>query len=327
MKFKKLSEKQIIISVDRLTRFKPTEEKYLRVFKDIVISNLIEPKLKRSELENMEYSVLRDIAVEIFNSSFDYNSGDLFINKILQGYENGIFQNNESTNILLENNLDYCSVLKLLNNQSALNLQWLKALTADDFAASIRKERGFLFPIEAVVLVEGITEEILLPQFSKILGFDLLKNGVKIIPAGGKNQVVKLYYSLSEEFKLPIFVLLDKDAVDNVNAINRRLRPSDRVYLLNSGEFEDLLPKPLILKTINTDLKNFASVSLDDIATDEPMVNILEEIFKERGLHEFKKAEFAHLVEGQISSELDVSDEIRQIVNEIMKLTQSKSLI
>ena len=32
-KIKKLSTNQIIISIDRLTRFKETEEKYLRVFK------------------------------------------------------------------------------------------------------------------------------------------------------------------------------------------------------------------------------------------------------------------------------------------------------
>ena len=55
MKFKKLSEKQIIISIDRLTRFKPTEEKYLRVFKDIIVSNLIEPKIKKAELDCMSY--------------------------------------------------------------------------------------------------------------------------------------------------------------------------------------------------------------------------------------------------------------------------------
>ena len=57
MKYKKLKKEQLLISIDRLTRFKPTEEKYLRVFKDIIISNLIEPKLKKSELENMDYSI------------------------------------------------------------------------------------------------------------------------------------------------------------------------------------------------------------------------------------------------------------------------------
>ena len=327
MKFKKLSEKQIIISIDRLTRFKPTEEKYLRVFKDIIVSNLIEPKIKKNELNNIDYTTLRDMAVEIFNSSFEKNSNDFSINKILQDYENEVFVNNKNVNILLDNKLDYKSAIKLLNNTEALNLKWLMSLNKNDTNKSERQKKGFLFPIESVVIVEGITEEILLPQFAKILGFDLLKNGIKIIPAGGKNQVVKLYYSLSEELKLPIFVLLDKDAIENVNTINKKLRKSDSVYLLNSGEFEDLLTKPLILKTINSDLKNFATVSIEDISKDEPMVKILEEIFKEKGLHEFKKAEFAQLVKQQISTENDISDEIKLIINDINQLSLSNSLV
>lgn len=327
MKFKKLSEKQIIISIDRLTRFKPTEEKYLRVFKDIIISNLIEPKLKKTELDCISYDSLKDFAVEIFNSSFENKSEDYSINQILKEYENMLFNNNEEVNILLDNKLDYKSAIKLITSPEALNLQWLMSLKKNDFSKEQRKEKGFLFPIEGVVIVEGITEEILLPKFAKILGFDLFKNGIKIIPAGGKNQVVKLYYSLSEELKLPIFVLLDKDAIDNVNAINKKLRKSDFVYLLNSGEFEDLLTKHLVLKTVNSDLKNFATVAADDINKDEPMVKILEELFKEKGLHEFKKAEFAHLVNQQISSENDISDEIKLIISDMKNLFLFKSIV
>lgn len=52
MKIKPLTEEQLIISIDRLTRFKDTETKYLRVFKDIITNNLIEPKYKKSELDD-----------------------------------------------------------------------------------------------------------------------------------------------------------------------------------------------------------------------------------------------------------------------------------
>ena len=55
LKIKTLTIEQLIISADRLTRFKDTETKYLRVFKDIIINNLIEPKLKKHELDNMDY--------------------------------------------------------------------------------------------------------------------------------------------------------------------------------------------------------------------------------------------------------------------------------
>lgn len=330
MKFKKLTDKQIIISLDRLTRFKPTEEKYLRVFKDIIVSNLIEPKYKKTELDNFDYSELRDIATEIFNNSLkENNTQDLSLNCLLKDYENSIFKNNTEVNKLLENRLDYKSALNLLGEDLPLNLKWFKQLEFTNNTIESRIKDGLLFPLSCVVIVEGITEEILLPEFSKILDFDFTKYGIKILPAGGKNQVVKLYYSLSEVLKLPIFVLLDKDAVENVQLINSKLRDMDKVYLLNSGEFEDLLPEKLIINTINSDLQNFASVNESDIEKPEPMVKILEEIFKDKGLHEFKKAEFAALVKNQIKTDQDVSDEIRLIVQEIKSLSEqmNKSLI
>ena len=318
MKFKPLTEQQIIISIDRLTRFKPTEEKYVRVFRDIIVTNLIEPKFKKAELEGLDYITLRNYATEIFNASItEKNHTDFSINEKLQEYENSIFNNNDEINILLNNKLNYKAAIKLLAN---------KSLAANQNILQLRKEKSLQYPISVVVIVEGITEEILLPEFATILGYDFLKYGIKVLPAGGKNQVVKLYYNLSQELKIPIFILLDKDAVDNVEAINKRLRTIDNVYLLNSGEFEDLLPKNFIVKTINSHLKNFASINLEDISKPEPMVKILEEIFKEKGLHEFKKAEFAHLVKSHILKN-DVSEEITCIINGIKSISKTKSLI
>lgn len=330
MKFKPLTKNQIIISIDRLTRFKPTEEKYLRVFKDIIISNLIEPKFKKQDLENLDYITLRNLAVEIFNGSLKENNTDnLILNQKLKKYENSVFINNEFVNVLLDNDLDYISALKLLEKPIPINLRWLKEMMSDVDMYRLREEKTLQYPVSLVVLVEGITEEILLPAFSKVLGFDFLKYGIKIIPAGGKNQVVKLYYSLSEELKLPIFVLLDKDAVENVNLINKKLRKDDKAYLLNSGEFEDLLPLNLILKTINSHLKNFATITLSDLESEGPMVKVLEDIFKRCGIHEFKKSEFAHLLQSQIKTEADISNEIRSIITSLKEMSEKhdKSLI
>ena len=63
IKYKKLTREQLLISLDRLTRFKSTKEKYLRVFFDIILSNLIEPKYKKTELEKLEIQIIRDYAV------------------------------------------------------------------------------------------------------------------------------------------------------------------------------------------------------------------------------------------------------------------------
>ena len=317
-KYKKLSREQIIISLDRLTRFKPTEEKYIRVFSDIILSNLIEPKLKRSDLYKTDYSTVRDYAAGIINNSLDEYSNDFSINKKLSDYENSLFKNNPEIQILLDNNIDYISALKLIdNNTDILNVRWLKALSQSCDIKKLREKEGFLFPIEKVVIAEGITEEILLPVFANICGYNFNSNGVKVIAAGGKNQVVKLYYKLCDELKLPIFVLLDRDAESNEELINTKLRVQDEVYLLESGEFEDLLPKKLIIKTVNSEFKNFVTIGLQDLDTGMSTVKTLEELFKEKCLHEFKKAEFAQRVKQQITSIEDVSDELKNIIKEI----------
>ena len=101
MKIKPLTKEQLTISVDRLTRFKDPEIKYLRVFKDIITTNLINPKLKKHELDTMDYEDLKNIAEMIFNSSFSETNEDLLINQKLYDYENSLFNLNENTKKLI----------------------------------------------------------------------------------------------------------------------------------------------------------------------------------------------------------------------------------
>lgn len=328
IKIKPLTKQQIIISLDRLTRFKPTEDKYLRVFKDILTSNLIEPKFKKSQLDSMDYDILRDFAQKIFNYSLEVlnsQSGitksehlnNLVINQKLMQYEESVFKLDENTKKLLENKIDYKSALILLNDVDLpLNLKWLKSLAKEVNQEQNRKKMGLKFPIKKVIIVEGITEEILLPKFAKICGCDFDKQGLYLISAGGKNQVVKLFYKFADSLKLPMFVLLDSDAKENFEEISAKLRPYDKVKVLASGEFEDILPLNLIKKTLNEHFRNYSSVILDDLRADKPMTQLLEDLFKTRGL-EFKKAEFASLVGEIIATKDDISPEIEAVILEI----------
>ena len=327
MKFKALTKEQVLISLDRLTRFKPTKEKYLRVFFDIILGNIVEPKYKKTELENLDMQEIANLAVEVLNNSLNelvpnMNVEAVFsINKKLIEYENSVFNNDEQTQILLNNEINYKLAINLIDETCVVNLRWLKSLAENADLKLMREEHYLKFPIEKVLLVEGLTEETLLPAFSKYLGHDFYQKGIQVIPAGGKSQVVKMYYKLSEELKLPIFLLLDKDAEENIAQIKPKLREIDKIHLVACGEFEDLLPKSLIIKTINKHLENFNSISEDDFEEGLPEAKNLENIFKTKGLHEFKKAEFAKMVRGNIANNSDVSDEIREIIKEISNKT------
>ncbi|MBQ6516724.1 hypothetical protein IJI31_06045 [bacterium] len=320
MKYKKLTREQLIISADRLTRFKPTYQKYYRVFADIILSNLIEPKIKKSELEKADLKDICEYAQTIINSSFEFQkNSDNSINKILEKHENDLFENDKDTQKLLKNEINYDGIIEILEREKDLpiNLKWLCSLKNGKTREDNREELSLKFPLTKLLLVEGITEETLLPVFSKLYGIDFDKKGIQLVSAGGKNQVVKLYYQYSEMIKIPIYVLLDADGVENAEQIRKKLRPQDKIHLVSCGEFEDILPKTLIVKTLNSLFKNFSKIQSSDFVKNLPMVKQLEELFKEKWTQEFKKAEFAKLVSQKVSCKSDIPKEIETILSEM----------
>ncbi len=321
MRYKILSKEQLIISFDRLTRFKPVKDKYFRVFTDIITSNLIEPKLKKSELIKLSPEIITNYAEEIINESLkscsEKTKSKINLNETIKEYENSVFLNDKDTQAYLDNKIEYDYFIKLIDESCPLNLRWLKVISGGGNLKNLRSRHGLKYPVQKVLLVEGLTEEILLPAFSKYLGFDFYKEGIQVIGAGGKNQVVKMYYKMIEELKIPVFLLLDKDAEENIAQIKPKLRSIDKIHLVSCGEFEDLLPKSLIIKTVNNELNNFASINEEDLLDEVPEAKNLENIFKQKGLHEFKKADFAKLVRDNISEDSDISTEIAEIVMEL----------
>lgn len=321
VKVKPLTKEQLTISIDRLTRFKNPEVKYLRVFGELITNNLIQPKYKKSDIEKMDSEEVKNLAELIINYSLE-NLGlpkdeDYIINQRLYDYEKSVYIISENIEKFLKNKINYKAFVTLINENSPKNLKWLKALGSPMDIKQERFKNSLRFPVEKVVIAEGATEETLLPEFAKRCGYDFDKEGIYVLSAGGKNQVVKLYYRLVDSLKLPIFVLLDKDAKENLEEIKPKLRSIDKIHLLACGEFEDLLPLELVQRTLDYQLNNISMMEKEMLNAPEPRVKILEEVFKTRGMHEFKKVEFAQMVKKNIKTNADISDEICEIINEI----------
>lgn len=321
VKVKPLTKEQLTISIDRLTRFKNPEVKYLRVFGELITNNLIQPKYKKSDIEKMDSEEVKKLAELIINYSLE-NLGlpkdeDYIINQRLYDYEKSVYIIGENIEKFLKNKINYKAFVTLIDENSPKNLKWLKALGSPMDIKQERFKNSLRFPVEKVVIAEGATEETLLPEFAKRCGYDFDKEGIYVLSAGGKNQVVKLYYRLVDSLKLPIFVLLDKDAKENLEEIKPKLRPIDKIHLLACGEFEDLLPLELVQRTLDYQLNNISMMEKEMLNAPEPRVKILEEVFKTRGMHEFKKVEFAQMVKKNIKTNADISDEICEIINEI----------
>lgn len=99
-----------------------------------------------------------------------------------------------------------------------------------------------LFFARKVILVEGETELGALPIFAAKIGYNFDENGVSVIKVGGK-KTFEFYVKLCEGFKIPHFILADKDASEILTQIKSR-NPDCKSNTL-PADFDDLLPKEL----------------------------------------------------------------------------------
>ncbi len=175
-------------------------------------------------------------------------------------------------------------------------------------------------PLRLILLVEGATEELLLPVFSSIAGIEFDKNGIEIIASGGKNQVAKIYSEIKQETNLPIFIILDSDAQEIADEIKKRIRVNDRLHLIFGGEFEDILPNKLICRAVNNFYGLTGEIKKDEINVNIRKTTLLSNIWKHKGFGDFKKAEFASIIAKNIKTADDLSDELRKIILNINEI-------
>lgn len=341
MKFKKLPIDYLVLCLDRLTRFKPTIDKYRRVFYDILNKFVINDTSQPFDFDHIE-NVVEVVSNVINNSLSDDCENDFYINNLIIDFENEAFFQDDESRKFLNNKINYKKIFCEIKKQDEVmknlpdNLLWLILKNDDRMAVpkDLREKFSLKFPVEKVILCEGATEEILLPEFAKICGYDFKKNGVYLLGAGGKNQVGRKYLKMLEEIKLPIFILLDSDAVEIEEIISDKLRKSDDIYLIKNGEFEDILPKKLMIEAINFNFSNEHKCFECDFDDEIKMAKNLELTFKLKGFGDFKKPEFANIIKNYLNFENEQSKnpsqefdfcEIRSIVEKIKSMEQISS--
>ncbi len=195
-------------------------------------------------------------------------------------------------------------------------------------------------PTQALVLVEGETERILLPLFAEAAGLDFNALGIGIWPVGGKNQVLSVYRENARNLEIPICVVLDSDAANIAAELRTMLRqddkPGDVVFEIAEGEFEDIYDLALMLKVINTVYQPYPEVtktSFKEIGLQhkaQGRVQTLKALWQSYGLGAFDKIEFAnHYAEAfkllnQRRSE-PLPPAMRELINTIAGLRQHKN--
>lgn len=403
--FKPLSFYELMISLERLSRFQYPHQKKDRVYREIITKNTIVPKISLKKYYDYSSGTIHNLMQLIWNSSVkihgeesepDYSINNYLIYENIMAFTSEILVkdiiasnyfnllnddkinnnnilnifNNNGFNISLENSqikdFDIFSKIYFLYNMNfplnidgflrlaekqhekfriSANIQrltWLNKLAKKekldyskenffgkvslifDKAEKYREEEGAKFPAKLLILTEGATEEKLLPVFADKIGINFDKTGCQLIAAGGKNQVAKIYKKYYQKLNLPILIILDADAVEVAREIGQILCSKDRLFIIQEGEFEDILPVELICRSINAFYRITTQVSPDEIQTDKSMISSLENLWKKKGLGEFDKIKFAQIIAENIKNKADISPVLNQIINIISDLIKDE---
>ena len=162
-----------------------------------------------------------------------------------------------------------------------------------------------VWPLRRLVLVEGPTEELLLPAMAKANGRDLAAEGCLVKSMGGKPQLHRVYNDLSDWLAVPIQVVVDSDARGLAESLV--VRSEDFLYWHPEGELEDLLQPCCWLAVLNQALAPYPVLTHEralaiwhDEGLNEtaPMVKRLSALWRVLGNAPFDKIAFArHVVQ------------------------------
>lgn len=198
-------------------------------------------------------------------------------------------------------------------------------LMQQTFRDLLRKRRNELstnFQPNVVLLVEGVTESILIPRIAQLLNAKLV--GMAIIACGGANQLLRRYIGLIDVTPLPVFCLIDRDADEPIATIRQLLRTEkDSLHVWQEGEIEDALGMEILLRYLNLFLSETgasAPISLRDMETAGKNRTVdLDRVWRARGLGDFDKVGFARYVAEHISAD-EIPPQMRQLVANLKTL-------
>ena len=176
--------------------------------------------------------------------------------------------------------------------------QWLQTLP------------GALEP-RVVLLVEGNSECIILPQVARVMNIDLAESGILVVSSGGARQVARRYLNLRDLLGIALVAVLDGDALEEAEVVQEALRPQiDLLKVFDGGELEDSFDHGYFLRCLS---EQFAGHGITLSASDLELVpslgsrkEALAKLCRRTGLGDFDKLEFAQIAGRNLQDRQDV---------------------
>lgn len=195
----------------------------------------------------------------------------------------------------------------------------------DFFQEELSKRRPKIsatFLPQIILLVEGQTEFVLLSHFANCLKLDFDSKGILLKPVGGANQIKRQYLKLRDLVKIPIYCLLDGDAISQAEDLEKLLRSGDRLYSLNAIDIESTFPSAELSLFVN---KYFVGRKEGLMHTPIMPADIgpgssakaLAKIWRQRGIRTFDKIGFARTITQIIREPMQIPAELRSVIKNI----------
>jgi hypothetical protein len=217
--------------------------------------------------------------------------------------------------------------IKSIGEKTSHQLTVEDIVNARSIFQSLLKEKrnelpGHFLP-RVIVMVEGGTESVLLPHFASLLNIDFASLGIMIMPAGGSKQMVRKFLDLRDSTSIGIALIFDADAVEQMELVEDSLRDCDQLHRWNNGEIEDTLPVEILVQQLNSFLHasgNNTYVTTTDFPSDRRRTDVLNQLWRKRGLGDFDKIGFAEAVTNNLVEPSQIPPNVVSVIKSIASL-------
>jgi len=167
-----------------------------------------------------------------------------------------IWISTQSPFFLNRNEIDNTWTVRRENNETNI-LRLMDKLGLKEAILEIGVKPSDVLFADALLLVEGFTEEDVIPIWARTLGIDLDEPGVSILQIRGAEKGryhLKMWKEVSRSAQIPLFILLDAHAQKEAEeCIEQGLIERDHCVVSNVDSIEDNYPKKHVLKAIKAE--------------------------------------------------------------------------
>ena len=175
----------------------------------------------------------------------------------------------------------------------------------------------------AILLVEGLSDEIFFNGLSNKNKTPLVETYVKFVRAGGYpsgRHKIEFWAEVGRDAGLPLYLILDKNAQNEVEiAVGKGLVDQEQCLILQKGDLEDCYPWPLFEKAAST----LFDVTIDDsISIDTRVKDLKKKLTGKKNRNEWKPLIAEEIVRTitpeHIKSEIvEIAEFVRKIHREV----------